>query len=131
MGPLSPTTAAKSYSPAIPSLNVARRRYPPRGLILATLIIVETCNLAQRLAGAGSAPIILQFVPMRQCPLPDQMHGVGGKMPLNDFAGRNRDIGLVPAIRREKMRRRMVDKEHPNGDPIEIGNGRHRGSPSN
>ncbi len=62
----------------MPSLNVARRRCPPRYFNFTTLIIVETRNSDERHTGARPPPIILQFGRMRQSPLFHDTRGVGG-----------------------------------------------------
>jgi hypothetical protein len=49
--------AEKSNSPAIPSLNVARRRYPPTHFIFATLIIIQTRDPGERRTGARPEPM--------------------------------------------------------------------------
>ena len=82
IGPPSPTMAEKSYSPAMPSLNVARRRCSPRHFIFATLIIIEARNFDERRTGTRPPPIILQFAAMRQCPLLHKPCGVGGQIGL-------------------------------------------------
>jgi hypothetical protein len=43
IGPLAASSAEKSCSPAVPSLKVACRRWPPRYLSLVTSIIIEFC----------------------------------------------------------------------------------------
>src|SRR5438270_12400854 len=129
IGPLPPTIAERSYSPAMPSLNVARRRYPSRHLIFVTLIIVETRNLDERRAGPRPPPIILQFAAMRQCPLLHEASGISRKMPLENFTGFDRDVGFVAAVSGKEMRRRVVDKIHPYSDAVEVSDRRHR-SPS-
>ena len=40
-------------------------------------------------------------------------------MPRDNVAGLYRNIGFMPAIDREKMRRRMIDKKHSDGDAVE------------
>ncbi len=40
-------------------------------------------------------------------------------MAFNDFAGLDRDVALMPAIRSEEMRRRMVVEKHPDGNAVE------------
>jgi hypothetical protein len=54
-------------------------------LIFATLIIVEACDLDERLTGARPSPIILQFISRRQCPLPDKVRGVCRQVPVIFF----------------------------------------------
>jgi hypothetical protein len=44
IGPLAASSAEKSCSPAVPSLNVACRRWPPRYLSLVTSIVIEFCE---------------------------------------------------------------------------------------
>src|SRR6266478_7145363 len=125
MGPLLATMAEKSYSPAMPSLNVARRRCPPRHLIFATLIIIEACDLAERRTCARPPPIILQFSAVRQCPLLHKARGVRWKMAFDNFAGLDRDVGFMTAIGRKEMRRRVIDEIHPDGDAVEVSDRRH------
>src|SRR5882757_6790107 len=97
--------AAKSYSPAMPSLNVARSRYPPRYLSFATLIIVESRDPGERLACTRPSPIILQFAAVRQCPLPDKPGRIAGKIAFDNLPGFDRDVGFMAAVDRAKMRR--------------------------
>src|SRR2546421_87901 len=96
MDPFPSRMAVKSYSPAMPLLKVARSRYPPRCLIFATLIIVETHDLGERHTSPRPPPIILQFAAVRQCPLLHKVHGVRGKMAFNDLPGLDRDVGFMP-----------------------------------
>src|SRR5438105_8111605 len=108
--------AAKSYSPAMPSVKVARSRYSPRYFSFATLIIVKSRNFFERHVHARPAPIILQFAPMRQCPLLHNAGGVPRKITFNHFPGFDRYIGFLAAIARREMRRRMFVEKHPDGD---------------
>ena len=66
---------------------------------------------------------------MRQCPLLHEPGGIGGKMAVDDFAGFDRDVGLLPAINRKEMWRRMVDEIHPDSDAVEVSDGRHEPCP--
>src|SRR3984957_14806417 len=50
-------------------------------------------------------------------------------MPFNDFAGRYFNICFVLAVNSLKMRRRMIEEVHPNGDAIKPRNGWHRLEP--
>src|SRR5437764_7633813 len=92
MGPFPSRMAVKSYCPAMPSLKVARSRCPPRCLIFATLIIVETHDLGERHTGPCPPPIILQFAAVRQCPLLHKVRGRGGKMAVDDLPGLDREL---------------------------------------
>ncbi len=58
IGPLSRTSAAKSYSPELSSEKRKRSRWPPSHSILETLIIVETCDAFERKPSTRSAPIL-------------------------------------------------------------------------
>ena len=96
MGPLPPTIAEKSYSPAMPSLNVARRRCPPRHLIFAILIIVEACDFDKRRTSARPPPIILQFAAMRHGVVPPTLH-VDEPTPHVDWTGGAVELVTEPA----------------------------------
>ena len=66
---------------------------------------------------------------MRQCPLLHETGGVGGKMAFGDLAGFDRNVGFMAAVGGKEMRRRVIDEIHPDGDAVEISDGRHcRGS---
>src|SRR2546423_3042550 len=125
MGPFPSRMALKSYCPAMPSLKVARSRYPPRCLIFATLIIVETHDLGERHTSPCPPPIILQFAAVRQCPLLHKVHGVRGKMAFNDLPGLDRDVGFMPTIGRKEVRRRVIDEKHSDRDAVEVRDSRH------
>ena len=48
----------------------------------------------------------------------NETRGGEWQMPFNDFAGRYFNICFVLAVNSLKMRRRMIEEVHPNGDAI-------------
>src|SRR4051794_26643134 len=120
MGPFPSRMAVKSYCPAMPSLKVARSRCPPRCLIFATLIIVETYDLGER----HNQPVpAANYPPVRCCaPVPTASRGArrSGEMAFNDLPGLDRNIGFMPAIGGKEVRRRVIDEKHSDSDAVEV-----------
>ena len=78
------------------------------------------------LASARTIPVCHQFISMLIKPFAHEPHSPTGQRAGEHVAGLDHDQCLVSGIARVEMRRWMIDEIHPNHDPIELADPRHK-----